>query len=75
LRLAMSKIEEQLRLLEERKKIIQTKMSELENATIKIEHAAMPGTMFKIGDRRFVVKEEIIGPKTIRLIRQEIHIL
>jgi uncharacterized protein (DUF342 family) len=75
LRLAMAKIEEQLRLLEERKKIIQTKMSELENAMIKIEHSAMPGTMFKIGDRRFVVKEEIIGPKTVRLIRQEIHIL
>jgi uncharacterized protein (DUF342 family) len=75
LRLAMAKIEEQLRLLEERKKIIQAKMSELENAMIKIEHSAMPGTMFKIGDRRFVVKEEIIGPKTIRLIRQEIHVL
>jgi uncharacterized protein (DUF342 family) len=74
LRLAMAKIEEQLRLLEERKKIIQTKMMELDNAMIKIEHAALPGTLFKIGDRRFIVKEEIIGPKTVRLIRQEIHI-
>ncbi|MBN2035757.1 MAG: DUF342 domain-containing protein [Chitinispirillaceae bacterium] len=75
LKLAMAKIEEQLRLLEERKKIIMVKMQELEQAAIKIEHAAFPGTLFKIGDRRFVVKEEIIGPKTVRLIRQEIHIL
>ena len=71
----MAKIEEQLRLLEERKKIIMVKMQEIEQACIKIEHAAYPGTLFKIGDRRFVVKEEIIGPKTARLIRQEIHIL
>ncbi|MBN1131331.1 MAG: DUF342 domain-containing protein [Chitinispirillaceae bacterium] len=74
LKLAMAKIEEQLRILDERKKNIQVKMAELENAMIKIEHAALSGTMFKIGDRRFVVKEEIIGPKTVRLIRQEIHI-
>jgi uncharacterized protein (DUF342 family) len=74
LKLAMAKIEEQLRLLDERKKLILAKMTELENALIKIEHAALPGTLFKIGDRRFVVKEEIIGPKTVRLIHQEIHI-
>jgi uncharacterized protein len=74
LKLAMAKIEEQLRLFEERKKIIMVKMSELEKAMIKIEHSAMPGTLLKIGDRRFIVKEEIIGPKTVRLIRQEIHI-
>jgi hypothetical protein len=35
----------------------------------------MPGTMFKIGQRHFLVKNEVIGPKTVRLIDEEIKII
>jgi uncharacterized protein len=75
LKIAIAKIEEQMQLLEKRKKIIQSKLHELENANIKVEHSAMPGTLFKIGERRHFLKEEVIGPKTVRLIQQEITIL
>ena len=75
LKLAVAKIDEQLQLLDRRKKIIQSKLHELENAHVKIEHSAMPGTLIKIGERRHFLKEEVIGPKTVRLIRQEISVL
>jgi uncharacterized protein len=73
-KIAIAKIEEQMNLLERRKKIIEVKMHELENAHIKIEHAGMPGTCFKIGDLRHFCKDEVIGPKTVRLIKGEITI-
>jgi hypothetical protein len=44
-------------------------------AFIKIDRAAMPGTIFKIGERHFIVRETITGPKTIRLIDHEIRVL
>lgn len=73
-KIAIAKIEEQMNLLEKRKKIIELKMNELENAHIKIEHAGMPGTCFKIGDLRHFCKDEVIGPKTVRIIKGEISI-
>jgi hypothetical protein len=74
LKIAYAKIEEQKRLLEKRKELIKTKLHELDNSYISIEHGAMPGTHFKIGERRNFLKEEVIGPKTVRLINQEIII-
>ena len=50
-------------------------MHEFENSFIKIEHAGFPGTLIKIGERHMLVKDEIIGPKTIRLINHEIRVL
>lgn len=67
--------DQQLHELENRKKMITAKMQETEQAFIRIEHGAMPGTVFKIGDRYFLVREEVIGPKNVRLIRGEIRIL
>jgi uncharacterized protein (DUF342 family) len=67
--------EERLGRLQEKKKELQMKLHELEKAFIKIEHGALPGTLFKIGEQRLLLKEEIIGPKTVRLIQQEISIL
>jgi uncharacterized protein len=75
LQIAVAKIDEQLQLLEKRKKIIVSKLHELDYAHITIEHSAMPGTLFKIGERRSYLKEEVIGPKTVRLVQQEIVIL
>ncbi len=65
----------QLKTLEERKTKIETKMRDTAAAFIKIEHAAMPGTLFKFGERHFLVHDEIIGPKTIRSINYEIRVM
>ena len=74
LKTALTKIDQQLKMLEERKTIITTNVYEFKNAHIKIEHAALPGTIIKIGARLFQVKTEVIGPKTVRLIDEEIKI-
>jgi hypothetical protein len=73
LRHTVSKYDQQIKALEERKKMIQAKMHDLEKAYIKVDHTVMPGTMIKIGERFFLVREEIVGPKTIRLVRHEIR--
>ncbi len=65
---------QQLDSLTHQKTQISSKMYNTANAFIKIEHSAMPGTMFKFGERHFLVKEEIIGPKTVCLIEHEIKI-
>lgn len=75
IRNTLNKYKQQLDLLEEQKMEICSKMHNTAKASIKIEHSAMPGTIFKFGDRHYLVKEEIIGPKTVRLIDHEIKIL
>ncbi|MDD5675829.1 MAG: FapA family protein, partial [Chitinivibrionales bacterium] len=69
------KFDQQLKILEDRKKIISSRLYDFANAYIKIDHAAMPGTIFKIGERKHLVKQEIVGPKSVRYIDQEIRIL
>ena len=70
-----SKYEERLRALEERKKNILSQMYNIHHACIHIEHSAMPGTILKIGERHYLIKEPLIGPKTIRSINHEIRIV
>lgn len=72
---SMAKYKQQMNAIEERKKLIQKKMYSFDIAYIKIERAALPGTLFKFGERHHVVKDELVGPKTIRLIDHEIRIL
>jgi uncharacterized protein len=74
IRATMAKYQQQIKALEERKKIISANMMETVNSVIKIEHSAMPGTVFKIGARLLSVKEEIIGPKSVRLMDGEIKV-
>ena len=74
LKTALVKLDQQIKILEERKKIVVANMYELNNAHVKIEHAAFPGTVFKIGARLFQVKTDIIGPKTVRLVDEEIRV-
>jgi len=72
---AIDMYKQQMDLLEKQKTEICSKMYDTVNAFIKIEHSAMPGTMFKFGERHYLVKEEIVGPKTVRLINHEIKVL
>jgi hypothetical protein len=72
---SMAKYKQQINANEERKKLINQKMYYFDIAYIKIERAALPGTLFKFGERHYLVKDELIGPKTIRLIDHEIRIL
>jgi uncharacterized protein (DUF342 family) len=71
----MAKYKQQIAALEERKKLIMKKLYYFDIAFIKIEHAALPGTLFKFGERHFLVKDEVIGPKIVRLIDHEIKII
>jgi uncharacterized protein (DUF342 family) len=75
LKTTLAKYEQQIRILEERKKTISEKMYNLNSCFIRIEHSAKPGTIFKIGQRHFLVKDEIIGPKNVRYINEEIRII
>ncbi len=69
---SMQRYQNKINALEERKKHIEEKLYNLHNACIKIDHAAMPGVVFKIGEHHHVVKEEVVGPKTVRLVKQKI---
>lgn len=71
---SISGFHQQMQQLEERKKLITSKMKSLDNAFIKIEHMAMPGSVFKIGERFFSVREEISGPKVIRAVQHQIKV-
>ena len=75
LKATLTKYDQQIKTLEDRKNIITAKMNNFKTCFIKIEHAALSGTMFKIGTRHFLVKDEIIGPKSVRLINEEIRII
>jgi uncharacterized protein (DUF342 family) len=72
---SLTKYDQQIQALELRKKIIEKKMYNFEKVFIKFERAAFPGTIFKFGERHFLVKEEIHGPKMVRLVDFEIKIL
>ena len=71
----MTRHKQQIELLEQRKSIITAKVYNLKDAYIKIGHSALPGTLFKFGDRHYLVKDEIVGPKTVRIIDHEIRII
>ncbi|MCX7725937.1 MAG: FapA family protein [Chitinispirillaceae bacterium] len=68
-------LKEQISILEERKKIIVSKMYSINDAYIHIEHKAYPGTLIRFANRFLHVKDEINGPKNIRCVKQEIKII
>lgn len=72
---SITKYREQINAMESRKKLIQKNMYYLDNACIKIHRSAFPGTLFKFGERNYLIKDELIGPKMIKLIDHEIEIL
>lgn len=71
----LTKYDQQIQALELRKKMIEKKMYNFDKVFIKFERSAFPGTLFKFGERHFLVKEEIHGPKMVRLIDFEIKIV
>ncbi len=71
----MTKYKEQMNVMDARKKLILKKMYYLDIACIKIQRSAFPGTLFKFGERTHLIKDELIGPKMIKLIDHEILIL
>jgi len=72
---SIKQLQQQISVLEDRKGIVSAKQYHLEDAQIIIEHAAYPGTLFKFGDRHHLLKEELVGPKRIRYIEEDICIL
>jgi uncharacterized protein (DUF342 family) len=75
LRNTLGQVNQQIKTLEKRKKLIQEKLYSFDKAFIKIEYAAMPGTIFKFGDRHMMVNYQIEGPKYVRLIDNEITLI
>lgn len=71
----LKQIKQRLDKMKKRKKEISTKIHPLQDAFIKIEHSAFPGTLFRFGERHHLLKEELIGPKHIRYIDHEIRFL
>jgi uncharacterized protein (DUF342 family) len=72
---SMAKYKQQMDALEERKKLIRKKMYYMDIAFIRIERMAHSGTLIKIGERHHLIKDELNGPKLIRMIDHEIRIL
>jgi uncharacterized protein (DUF342 family) len=72
---AIGSHQQQIKTIEKRIELLSAKMYDYDSSSIKIIHSAMPGTMVKIGQRHMLVREEIIGPKTIRLQNFEIKVL
>ncbi|MFP4014549.1 MAG: flagellar assembly protein A [Chitinispirillaceae bacterium] len=75
IRRKITTIEQQISILEQRKKVITEKSNKFDASFISIERDLHPGTVFKIGQRFHFVKETITGPKTVRLIDHEIKII
>jgi len=75
LRETILKYQKQIQALEKRIELIDKKMYQFDTAYIRVHHSAMPGTLMKFGERHFLVKEEIVGPKTIRLVNFEIRVI
>ncbi|MFH1762152.1 MAG: FapA family protein, partial [bacterium] len=69
------KINKQNEALLKRKKILENKLNEVGKARILIKSTIYPGTIIKIHDRIMTINEEIIGPKQILLIDDEIKIV
>lgn len=72
---ALHQAQQQLSVLENRKEIVAGKLHQLDGVFIRIEHTAYPGTLLKFGDRHFLIKEELTGPKNFRYIDHEIKVL
>lgn len=68
---SISKYKLQIQIIEQQKEALKSRLYNLNDVFIRIEHSAMPGTLFKFADRIFLIKDQIIGPKTVRLINQE----
>lgn len=74
LRNSLKQFESETAVWEKRKQDLTKKMQSVPEAFIKIERSAMPGTVVSVCGCHHVVREEVIGPKTVRLVKGGIEI-
>jgi len=72
---SIQKHKQQMDLLRQRERIIQNKVYSFSSAFISFKHAIYPGTIIKIGERNLIIKEEVLGPKKILLVDNEIKFI
>ncbi len=75
LRKTLARYVEEIKALQQRQAIIRQKMHNFDEAYIHVEHSALTGTVFKIGERQHLLREPVVGPKTIRLLKHEIRLV
>ncbi len=61
--------------LENAANALRKELHRFDESFIHVQHTALPGTVIKMGDRQHIIRQEVVGPKNIRLVRQEIKIL
>lgn len=74
IKVTLVKYQSQIKALESRIQVINSKMYNIHRACVKIRGTAHPGTIIRIGERHLLVKEQIIGPKTVRLVNFEVKV-
>jgi uncharacterized protein (DUF342 family) len=72
---SIQKHKQQMDLLKQRERIIQNKVYSFSSAFISFKHALYPGTIIKIGERNLLIKEEVLGPKKVIYVNNEIKFI
>jgi len=72
---AINVVQQQITALEERLRKLHIQMNNFDDAFIRIDRCAFPGTIFKFGQRNMVLTEMLNGVKSLRLINGEIRII
>ncbi|MDR0306331.1 MAG: FapA family protein [Chitinispirillales bacterium] len=68
-------VQQQIAALEDRQRKLHIQMNNFDDAFIRIDRVAYPGTIFKFGQRNMVLTEMLNGVKSLRLINMEIKII
>ena len=69
------KIDNQVAALQKRLTMIEDKLKEKRKAHIVIKDKAYPGVNIIIGTQHLTLSEELLGPKTISIVDDEIKVL
>ncbi|MDR2693318.1 MAG: FapA family protein [Chitinispirillales bacterium] len=67
-------IKQQIAALEGKGRLLNITMNKFENAFIRIDRCAYPGTTVKFGNMNMALSDTLQGGKTIRVINQEIRV-
>jgi uncharacterized protein (DUF342 family) len=67
-------IRQQIAALEEKARLLNITMNKFENAFIRIDRCAYPGTTVRFGNMNMALSDTLQGGKTIRVINQEIRV-
>ncbi|MCL2689452.1 MAG: FapA family protein [Chitinispirillia bacterium] len=72
---AIAVVQQQITALEERLRKLHIEMNNYDEAFMRIDRCAFPGTIFKFGQRNMVLTEMLNGVKSLRLINGEIRVI